>query len=105
MQLTAHGEQSALRFASHAQRCRVHRIPPRVRDDRDTPLLWGGMRKIVEMIWGWWKQEYFCKGGWTENSLTGKSSISRPGFRVMCRGSYATALSLMAWIVPQNTDD
>jgi hypothetical protein len=24
----------------HAQRCRVHRIPPRVRDDRDTPLVW-----------------------------------------------------------------
>ena len=23
---------------SHAQHCRVHRIPPRVRDDRDTPL-------------------------------------------------------------------
>jgi hypothetical protein len=23
---------------SRAQRCRVHRIPPRVRDDRDTPL-------------------------------------------------------------------
>src|SRR6266516_5756618 len=36
--------------ASRAKRCRVHRIPPRVRDDRDTPLLWGGMRKIVEMI-------------------------------------------------------
>jgi hypothetical protein len=26
---------------SHARRCRVHRIPPRVRDDRDTPLLVG----------------------------------------------------------------
>src|ERR1019366_9798361 len=24
------------------RRCRVHRIQPRVRDDRDTPLLWGG---------------------------------------------------------------
>src|SRR5437899_294546 len=58
-------------IASRAKRCRVHRIPPRVRDDRDTPLWWGGMRKVVEMIWGCWKQEYFCKGGWTENSLTG----------------------------------
>jgi hypothetical protein len=28
---------------SRAQRCRVHRIPPRVRDDRDTPL--GGTRR------------------------------------------------------------
>jgi hypothetical protein len=26
----------AIRF--RARRCRVHRIPPRVRDDRDTPL-------------------------------------------------------------------
>jgi len=26
---------------SHAQRCRVHRTPSRVRDDRDTPLLVG----------------------------------------------------------------
>ena len=30
---------------SRARRCRVHRIPPRVRDDRDTPLLWGGMAR------------------------------------------------------------
>src|SRR5256885_6517587 len=27
-------------ITSRARRCRVHRIPPRVRDDRDTPL-WG----------------------------------------------------------------
>src|SRR5229473_5352954 len=25
---------------------------PRVRDDRDTPLWWGGMRKVVDVIWG-----------------------------------------------------
>src|ERR1700720_1996136 len=31
---------------SRAKRCRVHRIPPRVRDDRDTPLWWGGMARI-----------------------------------------------------------
>src|SRR4030088_2141818 len=31
---------------SPARRCRVHRIPPRVRDDRDTPLWWGGMARI-----------------------------------------------------------
>jgi len=30
-------------ITSRAQRCRVHRIPPRVRDDRDTPL--GGTRR------------------------------------------------------------
>src|SRR5450631_3313259 len=31
---------------SRARRCRVHRIPSRVRDDRDTPLLWDGMARI-----------------------------------------------------------
>jgi hypothetical protein len=29
---------------SRAKRCRVHRIPPRVRDDRDTPLCGTGRR-------------------------------------------------------------
>src|SRR3954471_9226205 len=35
----AHKVQLALRLPMRARRCRVHRIPPRVRDDRDTPLL------------------------------------------------------------------
>jgi len=50
---------------SRAKRCRVHRIRPYVRDDRDTPLLWGGMRNVLEVIWGVRKQEYFCKEDWT----------------------------------------
>src|SRR5438309_11367302 len=29
-----------------AKRCRVHRIPRRVRDDRDTPLVWAGCEKF-----------------------------------------------------------
>jgi hypothetical protein len=33
-------------ITSHAQRCRVHRIPPRVRDDRDTPLMGVRRRRI-----------------------------------------------------------
>src|SRR6266851_8174876 len=33
-------------LASHAQHCCVHRTPPRVRDDHDTPLWWGGMREF-----------------------------------------------------------
>src|SRR3984893_2548686 len=45
----------------HAKRCRVHRIPPRVRDDRDTPLWWGGMRKVLDLIWGEWEQKYFSE--------------------------------------------
>ena len=39
-------------LASHAQHCCVHRTPPRVRDDHDTPLSRAGMRKVLEMIWG-----------------------------------------------------
>src|SRR5437870_6083273 len=34
----AHKVQLALRLPMRARGCRVHRIPPRVRDDRDTPL-------------------------------------------------------------------
>src|SRR4030081_4112603 len=45
--LTAHGFlRIRPAIPSRAKRCRVHRIPPRVRDDRDTPLLWGGMARI-----------------------------------------------------------
>jgi hypothetical protein len=46
---------------SHAKRCRVHRNPLRVRDDRDTPLWWGGMRKVLDVIWGEWEQKYFSE--------------------------------------------
>src|SRR3981189_2042370 len=34
---------------------------PRVRDDRDTPLWWGGIRKILDVIWGAWEQKYFSE--------------------------------------------
>src|SRR5216684_1950070 len=30
---------------------------PRVRDDRDTPLWWGGMAKVLDVIWGAWEQK------------------------------------------------
>src|ERR1700731_2593781 len=59
--------------ASHAvrqERIRVHRIPPRVRDDRDTPLEWGGTANHIVLIWGSGKQKYFCLGGWTAKSPT-----------------------------------
>jgi hypothetical protein len=29
----------------------VHRIPPRVRDDREPPLKWDGTVEDMEMIW------------------------------------------------------
>jgi hypothetical protein len=41
----------------------VHRIPPRVRDDRDTPLVGAGRGELVEMICPTGKAKYFCGGG------------------------------------------
>src|SRR5712664_2821170 len=38
-----------------------HRIPPRVRDDHDTPLWWGGMRKVLDLIWGKWERKYLSE--------------------------------------------
>ena len=44
---------------------RVHRIPPRVRDDREPPLLWDGTVRISELIWVGSEAKYFCKRGLT----------------------------------------
>jgi hypothetical protein len=38
---------------------RVHRISSRVRDDRDTPLLWDETRADMEVIWAGKKRKYF----------------------------------------------
>jgi hypothetical protein len=52
----------------------VHRIPSRVRDDREPPLWGDGMAAICEVIWVWRKPEYFCQRDWT-----GKLLICPPG--------------------------
>src|SRR5450756_1852220 len=44
---------------------RVHRIPPRGRDDRVSPLFRDGTAANMDLIWGSEKQKYFCKQGWT----------------------------------------
>jgi hypothetical protein len=50
----------AVRFgAVRQERRRVHRIPPRVRDDREPPLVWDGTAWNKPVIWVGWKQEYF----------------------------------------------
>jgi hypothetical protein len=54
----------------------VHRIPPRVRDDRDTPLEWDETKRVVKVICLFGKSESFFKKGWTGKSAddpTGKS--------------------------------
>jgi hypothetical protein len=52
---TAHGKTRPA-FRSRARRCRVHRIPPHVNDDRDTPLSRGRTGGIIQVIWGWVKE-------------------------------------------------
>jgi hypothetical protein len=62
-------------FAVHLKRrsscsaVSVHRIPPRVRDDRASAPLWDGTVSDILLIWVKREQEYFCKGGWTGISL------------------------------------
>jgi hypothetical protein len=41
----------------------VHRIPPRVRDDREPPLKWDGTARISEVIWVERKEEIFLQRG------------------------------------------
>ena len=55
----AHGEQSALRSRRTPDAARVHRIPSRVRDDRDTPLMWDETAADMEVIWVGTEREYF----------------------------------------------
>jgi hypothetical protein len=51
-----------VRFSAVRQRhCRVHRIPPRVRDDRDTPLQRDETARDIDLIWGKREGEYFWK--------------------------------------------
>src|SRR5258708_24605653 len=43
----------------------VHRIPSRVRDDREAPLEWNETAKVLRVIWVNRKQEYFLTRDWT----------------------------------------
>ena len=69
---------------------RVHRIPPRGRDDRVSPLCGTG-RRGYRLICVFGKSEYFCKRGWTRgspNSPSGKSVeqenlLSQPALRCL----------------------
>src|ERR1700736_6083612 len=55
---------SAVRY----RRIRVHRIPPRVRDDREPPLCGTG-RRGYRLIWVFGKTEYFLAKGWTRREI------------------------------------
>jgi diadenosine tetraphosphate (Ap4A) HIT family hydrolase len=45
----------------------IHRIPLRVRDDREPPLMWNETAIICEVIWVGGEQKYFCKRDWTDS--------------------------------------
>jgi hypothetical protein len=60
--LIAHGFKNPP--CDHLARKTLPRPPhpvPNVRDDRDTPLLWDGMAKVLNVIWGVWEQKYFSE--------------------------------------------
>ena len=44
---------------------RVHRIPPRVRDDREPPLRWDETVANMEVIWVGSEGKYFLGRDWT----------------------------------------
>jgi hypothetical protein len=46
------------------RRGRVHRIPPRIRDDREPPL-WGRDGGVIEVILAAAEAQYFSHQGWT----------------------------------------
>jgi hypothetical protein len=53
----------AVRFSAvRYRRVHVHRIPSRVRDDREPPLMWDGTVEKIPVIWCFGKPEYFSSG-------------------------------------------
>jgi hypothetical protein len=75
-----HTTSPSARRALVRSTARVHRIPLRVCDVRETPLCWNGTAVDIQVIWVFGKPEYFCRRGWTriaEGSLSGKSGDPR----------------------------
>ena len=77
----------------------VHRIPPRVRDDRDTPLEWDETTGNTAVIWVFGEAEYFLKRDWTGGIALNR--FEKSGFpRNPCEGVRAlapTARNLSVW--------
>jgi hypothetical protein len=58
-----------LKRRSSCSAIRVHRVPPRVRDDRASAPLVGRDGEYIGLIWVFGKSEYFCKRGWTRGAI------------------------------------
>jgi hypothetical protein len=59
----------AFAYSRFSSTVSVHRIPTRIRDDRETPLRLGRDKGVPKVIWVFGKPEYFCEKGWTGKSL------------------------------------
>src|SRR3954447_5084077 len=58
------------------QRClRVHRIPSRVRDDREPPLDWDETARVIILIWVRDERNYFRKWDWTAQGRFARQAI------------------------------
>ena len=55
----------------------VHRIPPYVRDDRETPLCRDGMARIMNLIWVSGEAENFLRWDWTGRIALNRLNKSR----------------------------
>jgi hypothetical protein len=75
----------AVRFrAARQEHIRVHRISSRVRDDRDTPLLWDETEADMQVIWAGREAEIFFTMGldsrdYTKSSPSGAVFLARNG--------------------------
>ena len=68
----------------------VHRIPPHVRDDRETPPCWGGMASDIDLIWGRGEAENFLKWDWTGGIILIRFNKFRRARKSKRAGSYAS---------------
>ena len=75
------------------RRIRVHRIPPRERDDRVSPLCWDGTAANIALICISEKQNYFFRWGWTMGANQGM------GRKVICPSGHRDTHSLDLSIV------
>jgi hypothetical protein len=66
--------------AARQKHIRVHRIPPRVRDDREPPLKWDGTAAINEVIWVERKAKIFFTIGLDSPNHTKSSPLGADVF-------------------------
>jgi hypothetical protein len=74
--------------AVRQKRLCVHRIPPRVRDDREPPLVWNGMARDKPVIWVGCEADYFSSNDWT-----GQISLIRHAHRLLARRNHCRDLA------------